>query len=95
MLKLSNKDMKHISKISIVGPLSSLSKRTRLYKLSTFLNTKFNCSIEHVGWERIKGERKETNLNFDITKKIILTGGGYGGRKIKWMYFFLDAETFF
>ena len=73
----------NISKFLIVAPISSLSKRTRLYKLAVFLHTNNIKSIVHIGWERIKGERKEIELGFKIDKKIIQTGGGYGGSKIK------------
>lgn len=80
---------------SIVAPLSALSRRTRLYKLAIFLQKNGVTSLEHVGWERIEGEKEEFALDFDINKKIILTGGGYGGPKIKWMYFTWMIKLFF
>ena len=80
---------------SIVAPLSALSRRTRLYKLAIFLQKNGVTSLEHVGWERIEGERKEFAIDFDINKKIILSGGGYGGPKIKWMYFTWMMKLFF
>lgn len=80
---------------SIVAPLSALSRRTRLYKLAIFLQKNGVTSLEHVGWERIEGEREEFAIDFDVNKKIILTGGGYGGPKIKWMYFTWMMKLFF
>ncbi len=80
----------------IIAPLSALSKRTRLFKLSTFLNKTFpQIKISHFAWERIKGEAVENNLEFVIDKKIIYSGGGYGGTKIKFMYFVWMIKVFF
>ena len=84
----------NISKFLIVAPISSLSKRTRLYKLAVFLHANNIKSIVHIGWERIKGERKERELAFKIDKKIIQTGGGYGGGEIKKLYFFWMLKVF-
>ncbi|WP_299677802.1 hypothetical protein [uncultured Dokdonia sp.] len=92
---LSRNDLNTTSRFSIVAPLSSVSKRTRLYKLAIFLYENGVKSIEHVGWERIEGERKETELPFVIGKKIVQTGGGYGGSKIKLMYFTWMIKLFF
>ncbi|PHS07665.1 MAG: hypothetical protein COA88_08180 [Kordia sp.] len=85
-----------MKKIRIVAPLSSLSERTRLYKLALFLYDTLGCkNISHIGWERIEGERDEKRFDFEIDKKIILKGGGYGTRKVKWMYFMWLIKTFF
>lgn len=92
---LPRNDIHTTSRFSIVAPLSSVSKRTRLYKLAIFLNKSGVKSIEHVGWERIEGERVETELPFEIDKKIVQTGGGYGGSKIKLMYFTWMIRLFF
>lgn len=85
-----------MKRIKILAPLPSLSERTRLYKLSVFLyeNLGFH-DITHVGWERIEGERIEKRLNFDIKKKIILEGGGYGTSKVKWLYLLWLVKSFF
>jgi len=80
---------------SIVAPLSALSRRTRLYKLAIFSHKSEITSLEHVGWERIEGEKEETFIDFEIDKRIILSGGGYGGSKIKWMYFLWMLKLFF
>jgi UDP-N-acetylglucosamine:LPS N-acetylglucosamine transferase len=82
--------------IKIVAPLSSLSERTRLYKLTLFLHDELGYkNIAHVGWERIPGEREEKRFDFPIDKKIILEGGGYGTGKVKWLYFMWMIKTFF
>jgi UDP-N-acetylglucosamine:LPS N-acetylglucosamine transferase len=82
--------------IKIVAPLSSLSERTRLYKLTLFLHDTLGYkNIMHVGWERIPGEREEKRFDFDIEKKIILEGGGYGTSKVKKLYFLWLIKTFF
>ncbi|WP_298515377.1 hypothetical protein [uncultured Kordia sp.] len=82
--------------IKIVAPLSSLSERTRLYKLTLFLHDELGYkNISHVGWERIPGEREEKRFDFEIDKKIILKGGGYGTGKVKWLYFMWMIKTFF
>ncbi|EIJ2379549.1 hypothetical protein LIO03_004650 [Vibrio alginolyticus] len=77
-----------MSDLKIIAPLSSLSNRTRLFKLATYLNEeKQNVNITHIGWERITGEREEKFLkSANISKKILLKGGGYGGRKARAMY---------
>lgn len=81
-------------KFIIVAPLSNLSGRTRLFKIAKFIN-KEKYLIKHIGWEREKGESKETNFRFQIQKKIILKGGGYGGNKVKLMYFLWMLKVFF
>lgn len=81
------------NKFVIIAPLSSLSRRTRLFKLAKFLNKK-KYKLSHVGWERIKGESAETELDFDIKKEIILKGGGYGGNKVKLLYFLWMFKVF-
>ncbi|MFM2586338.1 glycosyltransferase family protein [Vibrio campbellii] len=77
-----------MSDLKVIAPLSSLSNRTRLFKLAIYLNEeKPNVNITHVGWERIAGEREEKFLkSVNISKKILLKGGGYGGRKARAMY---------
>ena len=85
-----------VNKIIVIAPLSSLSRRTRLYKLAIFLNDTLRVKdIVHVGWERVKGEKNEHELNFPIKKKIILKGGGYGGLKVRFMYFIWMLKVFF
>ncbi|NQY07871.1 MAG: hypothetical protein HRT68_17160, partial [Flavobacteriaceae bacterium] len=85
-----------MKRINIIAPLSSLSERTRLYKLSIFLNKKLGYEeLTHIGWERIEGEREEKRLDFKINKKIILKGGGYGTSKVKPLYFLWLIKSFF
>lgn len=60
-----------MSRLIVVAPLSALSKRTRLYKLVSFLHSKNTDDITHVCWERKSGESIEEYLSFDV-KKIIL-----------------------
>jgi hypothetical protein len=85
-----------MKKINIIAPLSSLSERTRLYKLSVFLNKTLGYEeVTHVGWERIPGEREEKRLDFQINKNIILEGGGYGTSKVKKLYFLWLIKTLF
>lgn len=84
-----------MSRFVFIAPLSSLSRRTRLFKISKFVNTKNGGDILHIGWERINGEAKETELDFKVTKRIILKGGGYGGGRIKLYYFVWMLKVFF
>lgn len=82
------------SNVIIVAPLSSLSLRTRLYKLALLLH-KIQCpKITHVGWERLAGEQEEYRIDFNIEKKILLTGGGYGSGR-KHLYFLWMIKVFF
>lgn len=82
------------SHVIIVAPLSSLSIRTRLYKLSLFLH-KIHCpKITHVAWERLPGEGKEHLIDFEIEKKIILEGGGYGSGR-RYLYLLWMIRVFF
>lgn len=84
-----------MKKLVIVAPLSSLSKRTRLFKLAKFhQNNSENKNIIHFGWERVKNESKEIYLE-GIDKKIILSGGGYGGVKTRLLYFIWMIKVFF
>ncbi|ANQ25234.1 hypothetical protein BA894_01650 [Vibrio natriegens] len=86
-----------MTKIFVIAPLSSLSGRTRLYKLARYIseNQLYNL-ITHVGWERIPGEKEEIYLrDVDINKEIILSGGGYGGRKTRFLYILWMIKVFF
>lgn len=80
----------------IIAPVSALSRRLRLYKLVKFVEkNKPDWKISHIGWERNEGESQETTLsNTPINKKIILKGGGYGGAKVKLMYFLWMLKVF-
>jgi len=83
------------NKIIIVAPLSSISKRVRLFKLTKFLNNLGVKRFEHIAWEREKGESAEQGLNFELQKTIILRGGGHGGIKARLMYFPWMLKVFF
>ncbi|WAG26818.1 hypothetical protein EEA47_10935 [Vibrio alginolyticus] len=83
-----------MKKFIIVAPLSSISKRTRLYKLVSFLFCNSDVTVKHVGWERVEGEKEEVYFNDNIEKDILIKGGGYGGRKVKLMYFLWFAKVF-
>ncbi len=83
-----------MNRFYVVAPLSSLSKRTRLFKLTKYLSK--TCSpitITHVGWERSPGEAEEAYLE-NINKKILLKGGGRGGIKTRLMYFLWFIKVF-
>lgn len=84
-----------MAKAIIVAPLSALSKRTRLYKLSNFLYGKGFKKIMHVSWERKLGEAAENQLDFNVKKEILIKGGGYGGSKVKVLYFIWMTKVFF
>lgn len=84
-----------MKKFIIVAPLSSISKRTRLYKLVSFLFCNSDVTVKHVGWERVEGEKEEIYFNKHIEKDILIKGGGYGGRKVKLMYFLWFVKVFF
>lgn len=82
-------------KFIVLAPLSSLSKRTRLFKLVKFVQANYRFEIHHYAWERIPGESTEDQLDFEVHKKIIQRGGGYGGSKIKYKYFIWMFVSFF
>jgi len=85
-----------MDRLFIIAPLSSISRRTRLFKLVKFLfGQKSQLEITHVGWERLPGEREEHRLTqVPIRKEIIIEGGGYGGRKARAMYILWMAKVF-
>ncbi|MEP0266478.1 hypothetical protein [Dokdonia sp.] len=80
---------------TFIAPLSALSRRTRLYKVALYLHGKGVKSIKHIGWERLPEEAKEFAFDFEIQKEIIQSGGGYGGSKVKKMYFLWMLRLFF
>lgn len=82
------------NKFIVLAPLSSLSKRTRLFKLVKFVHANYKFEIHHYAWERIEGESREDQLDFEIHKKIMQHGGGYGG-KVKYKYFLWMFVSFF
>lgn len=86
-----------MDKFYIIAPVSALSRRLRLYKLVGYISDQYpNCKIKHIGWERNLGESEEKQLlGIKIEKKILLTGGGYGGGKVKLMYFLWMIKVFF
>lgn len=79
----------------IIAPLSLLSKRPRLYKLAKFVNNQLNRPLIHIGWQRLEEEEFEEGLDFEIKKKTILSGGGYGSKRLKVMYFIWAFRVFF
>lgn len=85
-----------MEKFIIIAPVSALSRRLRLYKLVMFIKkNKPNWHVNHIGWERNEGEAQENMLtNTPIDKKILLKGGGYGGAKVKLMYFLWMLKVF-
>lgn len=84
-----------MKKIYIVSPTSSITGRTRLYKLAQIL-TENNYEICHYGWKRadtdILIESKKLNI---IESSYILKGGGYGGIKNKLYYLLWIPAVFF
>ncbi|WP_299764760.1 hypothetical protein [uncultured Dokdonia sp.] len=82
------------SNVIIVAPLSSLSLRTRLYKLALFLFETKCPQITHIAWERLSGECIEHRLDFPIKKKILLKGGGYGSGR-SYLYALWMINVFF
>ncbi|MFI3246852.1 MAG: hypothetical protein R3Y10_10290 [Ferrimonas sp.] len=83
-----------MQELYIISPLANLSKRTRLNKLVDFWFNNRKESIVHVCWEREKGDVIEDEFS-DVRKKIILTGGGYQGVKVRFMYFLWFTKVFF
>lgn len=83
-----------MQKIIIIAPVSAISLRTRLYKLSVFLQNSGKFKISFWGWERSEGESQEINLDFKVEKKNILRGGGYGGKMIRFFYLFWMLSVF-
>lgn len=77
-----------------MAPISSLSRRTRLYKVTSFLYEEGVRNIKHIAWERIPGESKEHAFDFEINKEIILKGGGYGGSTVRKFYFIWMLKLF-
>ncbi len=82
------------SNVIIVAPLSSLSLRTRLYKLALFLFETKCPQITHIAWERLPGECIEHRLDFPVEKKILLKGGGYGSGR-RYLYVLWMINVFF
>lgn len=73
-----------MKQVLLITPISAISQRIRVKKIAQlFHDNKFE--ITHLGWERIKGERKE-NLSYNINKKIIISGGGYSGKMTRFLY---------
>ncbi|GGH35348.1 hypothetical protein IA57_07500 [Mangrovimonas yunxiaonensis] len=88
--------LKDKNRFVFLAPLSAISRRTRLYKISNYIHqNNRQLDIVHIGWERNIGERDEIYLDYDIEKKIILKGGGYGGSKIKLFYFLWIIKSFY
>lgn len=81
----------------VVAPLSSMSKRTRLFKLlKNISNNRRFSKVHHIGWERILGESEEHNFeNLTIEKNIIMRGGGYGGVVARIKYLAWMIKVFF
>jgi hypothetical protein len=83
------------TKVIVVAPLSSISKRLRLFKITKFLYNMGINNFEHIAWERNTGECVEQGLSFSLKKTIILRGGGYGGFKVRLMYLLWMIKVFF
>ena len=83
------------TKVIIVAPLSSISKRLRLFKITKFLYKRGVRNFEHIAWERQDGECVEDGLDFSLQKTIILRGGGYGNNMVRFMYLFWMIKVFF
>ena len=83
-----------MNNITFVASISSLSRRTRLYKATSFLYEEGVRSIKHIAWERIPGESKEHAFDFEIKKEIIQKGGGYGNSKVRKFYFIWMLKLF-
>lgn len=83
-------------KFEIIAPVSSISNRTRLFKLYTFLVDQHPVlPIKHVGWERSDGESREKYFSDKkIEKQLLLKGGGYGNKKTKLMYLLWMYKVF-
>lgn len=77
--------MKNNRIVTVVAPLSALSRRTRLFKLARYLQAK-GRKVEHIAWERCPGEGVEKGLDADVRKRFLLRGGGYGNRRARAMY---------
>lgn len=71
--------------VTVVAPLSALSRRTRLFKLARYLQANAR-TVQHIAWERCPGEGVERGLDNDIEKRFLLKGGGYGTRHARAMY---------
>ncbi len=81
-----------LKKLLIIAPISALSKRVRMKKISTiFYENGFQ--IFHLGWERMPGEQKE-ELAYNISKKIIIKGGGYSNKATRFLYIIWILKVF-
>ncbi|WP_448546968.1 hypothetical protein [Thalassotalea fusca] len=89
--------MKHHAPIEIIAPVSSLSNRTRLYKLASYLlENKQIPNLKHVAWVRESHEAEEVELPTQrINKVTLINGGGYGGRLTKLLYCYWMIRVFF
>ncbi|OKY26755.1 MULTISPECIES: glycosyltransferase family protein [Thalassotalea] len=81
---------------TIIAPVSSLSNRTRLFKLANFLfNDKKVNSLKHIAWIRDASEAIEKELpTHKIETKALITGGGYGGKLTKLLYIWWMLRVF-
>lgn len=73
--------------LKIIAPLPSISKRTRLQKI-TECGSHFS-RIDFFGWQRLNDEALDSN------SQIILKGGGYSSKKARLMYLFWILKVFF
>lgn len=80
----------------IIAPVSSLSNRTRLYKLACYvLNDKKISKIHHVAWVRDKSEAQEEELLVGKVKTTpLINFGGYGRKLTKLLYLLWMIRVF-
>lgn len=82
-------------KVCIFSPTSSITGRTRLYKISKIITDLGGC-VEHYAWRRSKADSvAESNLIKIVKQKHILSGGGYGGGGNKPLYLVWMIKVFF
>jgi glycosyltransferase involved in cell wall biosynthesis len=71
--------------LTVIYPLSSLKKRTRLTKLAE-LATDLGMTVTSWCWERVPGEAQD-ELNLPLgEKRVLLRGGGWSTPRIKYYY---------
>ena len=80
--------------VVVVSPTSSITGRTRLYKVCRILADR-GVGVTHLGWHRSEVDSIEESPEIILDKKrILLSGGGYGGAKNKILYVLWMIKVF-
>ena len=83
---------KNRKRVVIIAPLPNLKERVRLNKLTEIMLDNQNINIDFWGWDRkINSEKKDY---VQVNKRMLLTGGGEGNRKLIFYYLLWIIKVF-